>query len=141
MMRRLLGVATATVMATAGLTTASTTAQAAPPDTAAADQTEEFTPAQSCSTGAITDVVDGTANVYGGGWISCNFDAYEIAVTVTLYRNGSPVAAHLEVCSPARGCSSSVQITDSWAGSQRWQTLARFQGPVNTTRSSNILNH
>lgn len=140
MTKRLRAAAAVAAIATASLMMASPTAQAAPAETITADQVGGAAPA-ACDIGALTDVVDGTANVYGGGWITPSCYDGDWAVTVTLYRNGSPVAARVTTCRMADACSGSVTVTDTSAGSQAWQAFVRIQGPVNGTRWGNVLYH
>jgi hypothetical protein len=78
-----------------------------------------------CSAGAITDRVDGTTKVYGGGWVTCGGRGVEhLRLAVTLFRNGEPIR-HV-VCERfgAQRCTASVAVVDRRPGRQTWRTKA-----------------
>jgi hypothetical protein len=78
-----------------------------------------------CSAGAITDVVDRTIKVYGGGWVRCNGRGVEhLRLEVTLFRDGDPIR-HV-VCERfgAVRCTKSVTVRDRRPGRQTWRTKA-----------------
>jgi hypothetical protein len=74
-----------------------------------------------CRIYALTDVVDRTNKGSGGGSVYCpppNDPANQLAITVTLYRDGDRVAADQAVCSPPDnlGCADSVaRFCPLWA--------------------------
>lgn len=100
---------------------------------------------RTCTITALADVVDHTANVSGGGSVYCSGPVDPInpfAITVTLYRNGTRVAADAAVCGPGvPGCFAAVDVTDSWAGQQRWQAKVLVQGSYSGTKNSDIFLH
>lgn len=102
-----------------------------------------------CKVTALTDVVDRTNKVSGGGSVYCpppNDPANPFAITVTLFRDGDRVAADANVCSPpALGCYAAVDINDTSDGKQKWQVKVLVQGSYGgvqgVTKSGNILLH
>ena len=110
--------------------------------------TDTAVAADFCSVGAITDVVDRTADVYGGGWMNCQGRTEHIRLWVTLYRDGSAISTGVceERPSLDGSCDAATTVTDRWAGNQSWQTQVRGQwltrGEIgNTTAWSNTLYH
>ncbi|MDQ4085207.1 MAG: hypothetical protein M3165_05260 [Actinomycetota bacterium] len=78
-----------------------------------------------CSAGAITDRVDRTTKLYGGGWARCGGRGVEhLRLAVTLFRNGEPIR-HV-VCERfgAVRCTKSVTVVDRRPGRQTWRTRA-----------------
>lgn len=122
--------------ATVSLVTTPSMARAAPADSSAAP---------GCSVTALTDVVDHTSDVSGGGSVHCTgapSPVYGFFITVTLFRDGIRVAADSAVCpSGTSGCSAAVQVTDSWAGSQRWQVFVQARDRHNEDKWGNNLYH
>ena len=97
----------------------------AAPASAATDSA--ITTADYCSVGALTDTVDRTTKVSGGGWMTCRSRNYHIRLWVTLYRDGAAISTAVceEIPSFDGTCDTSTTVTDRWAGNQRWQTRAK----------------
>jgi len=75
-----------------------------------------------------------------------NDPANPFSIIVTLFRNGTRVAADQSVCGPPDlGCSAAVEVNDTSAGKQKWQVKVLVQGSfggVNgITKNGNVLLH
>jgi hypothetical protein len=77
-----------------------------------------------CKPGAITDKVDRTAKVYGGGWVRCGANGAEhVRMRIVLFRNGNKVAVrYKEAFDGVTGLRGSVVRRDGFKGKQAWRT-------------------
>jgi len=126
------------VFALAMLVPTSTSLAAAP----AQQQTARF---PECRTSELTDVVDRTTKVSGGGSISCDKfltpGQMMLVVFVELHRNGKKVAAATENNQGQYGASSAVDFTDRTPGKQRWQVKVTYGGVWHAVKWGNVLYH
>ncbi|HEX4814764.1 MAG TPA: hypothetical protein VFV66_18645 [Nonomuraea sp.] len=98
-----------------------------------------------CRTTTLTDVVDRTNRVSGGGSLSCDKvltpDYMALIVFVELYRNGTKVAATTRACHGKYSCWAGVEFADTTAGNQKWQAKATYGGVWNQVKWGNVLYH
>ncbi|UYM07195.1 hypothetical protein [Solicola gregarius] len=98
-----------------------------------------------CSAGGITDVVDRTNDVSGGGWMNCVSPAQFQRLWVTLYRDGVPMDSAVCERPSSYACDAYVRAYDDAPGAQTWQTEVRAEWqsgmPGNVTVWTNTLLH
>jgi hypothetical protein len=102
--------------------------------------------AAACRMAALTDVVDRTNRVSGGGSINCGAaTSNSFGIFVELYRgpaaNRRKVASAANSCTSTPGCFAAVEFADTQPGRQRFQVKVIFRGTYQGVRWGNVIYH